>query len=530
MVRRFAFYSILISNLFFCLSVATHASDIQTSALTEKFDLLNKHLSVKMPKGSIKEPRGHSIMGAPESDEDESRIEFSLDTSKFVLMAYDLHSTKGSDFKANVDAYLKSDSENRKRSSEILKSANGIEYVLLNAKKGKIDSKNDANLVESAIFVNSDNSIQQIDIYANNDGTKNWNGAVSFAKAIFQSVASGSSSPDFKKRNITVDKFLGLSVDIPENMSTSTQVGCDFQVFRCHLIKVLGQPPAALGIYIGHHPDKPKRVGYSSKKALILGQSVEWQRSPSESSSTKTEAILNLKEYPIYFLHFFASASSEKDLEELEKIPETLKLDKNASAYQPAQKGYLELMMRNPKGAIDQFKLALESNPKEIKAYTGMAQAYTSMKDNKKAIEAYSQALLIDATPGILMERSWLYQEMGKKEEALQDLNKAISIDSKNADAYYRRAEIYNEQAKFKEALADFSKYLETFPEVSDVRIERAKVYRALGEYQKAVYDCDLAIKDRKSKEAYTERAQNYEKLGKSDLAKSDRTKASKLD
>jgi tetratricopeptide (TPR) repeat protein len=45
-----------------------------------------------------------------------------------------------------------------------------------------------------------------------------------------------------------------------------------------------------------------------------------------------------------------------------------------------------------------------------------------------------------------------------KSNEALADANKAIELDPKEPDGYFRRADIYNEMGKSEEAKADEAK------------------------------------------------------------------------
>jgi len=509
--------------------VEANAAELWTGPLTEKIDVLGKRLSVKMPTGSIKEPRAHSIMGAAEPDEDESRVELKLDGKEVVFMATDLHSYSGADFKSSVEKYANSDEKNLYNISEVLKSDGGLSYILLKRKSNKLDPKNEDNFVEAAIVLNRDGTIQKLDVYVNQSSAKQWDEAISLAERIFKSSESGSTSANFKKRTMTIDDFLGISIAVPEKTSTSMQHGCDFKVFHCQLMKNLSEPQAGLGVYIGNHPAKSREPKSTTRKSTLAGQEVEWSKSKVDSKYLKSETILQLKEFPIYYLHIFASAQTDDELNQLEKIAETISIDKNSKANQPINKGFLLLMARKLAEAIEQFNLVLKNDSKNLQAIKGIAQVHFYLKDYQKTIDSYTQAIAIEAEPSLYMERAWSYLRLKNSEKALEDFGKAISIDSKNANAYYERAKVLKERREFQKSVDDYSKYLEFHPEVGDVRFERASVYRELGEFQKAVEDCTKAIQDRESEEFFEERALNYERLGKNDLAKKDRLKAKKL-
>lgn len=473
-----------------------NATELDKNPLTAKFDLLGKRLSLKLPSDSIKDARAHNIMSAEESDEDESRVELKLQDRKLILMANDLHSFSGPDLRASVNAFLKFDSGNMFNTSEILKSDGGLKYVLLQRKNKKINPKDEVNLIESAIVLSNDDTVQRLDIYTDKKGIKKqWDETVLLAENIFKSVETGTASPTYQKRMVTIDDFLGISILIPEKTAISTQHGCDFKVFHCQPMKDLSEPPASLGVYIGNHPDLSEKPGAASRKSKIVEQNIQWYKSKTDSKFQRSETIVQLRDFPDYYLHIFASAQTDDELNQLEKIAETLSLDKNSKANQPCHKGQLLLMNQMPAKALVQFKEAIRINSKDVQAYVGAAQAYLDLKDNQAAIETYTKALNIETIPYLLTQRAWLYKEA----------------------------------KEFQKSLADFSKYLEFYPDNTELLLERAKIYRELGEFQNAIDDCTKAIQIHVSKELLEERAINYERIGKVDLAKKDRSKAANL-
>src|SRR5215475_586926 len=70
--------------------------------------VLSDHLTLSLAQGMRIEPRSHSIMAAHEPAEHETRSVLDVGNARFVMMAYELFAAPGADFKASVDANLKS--------------------------------------------------------------------------------------------------------------------------------------------------------------------------------------------------------------------------------------------------------------------------------------------------------------------------------------------------------------------------------------------------------------------------------------
>ncbi len=56
-----------------------------------------------------------------------------------------------------------------------------------------------------------------------------------------------------------------------------------------------------------------------------------------------------------------------------------------------------------------------------------------------------------------LLYRGYAYEQLNKLPMAMTDYNKVITLDSKNAEAYYKRGNIYYTQKKYDKALEDLT-------------------------------------------------------------------------
>lgn len=326
------YYPLAAFVLSFLVAAAAHAEQIWKLPLSENQKLLGDRLTIKMPRGAKIEARGHSIMSAPEAAENETRVVVESDGAKLVLMAYDLHALAGKDFSQNVDRFLKGDLEGKapemKRSLGLSKSDGGLNFALVESTAGQKQS-GDARLIASAVVANKDQTVQQLNLYVNPTGAKEWNELSKLARNVFRSLAAGSNHTHLEQRSVEVDSSTKLSMTLPESMTTAMQSGPDFNVFQCFKLRKLGDSTPTLFIYIGHHPNfnsDPKKKMFSGK---ILGKTIDWFKKDRANGF----AVDTLVQMPGHneVLHIMASADDEATLKEMLQIAETLKIGPTGS-------------------------------------------------------------------------------------------------------------------------------------------------------------------------------------------------------
>jgi protein O-mannosyl-transferase len=109
---------------------------------------------------------------------------------------------------------------------------------------------------------------------------------------------------------------------------------------------------------------------------------------------------------------------------------------------------------------------AIVMNPKKGGAYYNRAMIYDALNEKEMAIHDYTIALNLDPglTLKILSNRSVLYLETGKYEEAAEDLNRVIELDRENYRYYYNRAFSRLQLGDREGAIKDYRKSLELNP------------------------------------------------------------------
>jgi len=134
------------------LTSFTYADDL------ESLDLLNNRLSISMPKGTKNEARGHSIMAAPEANENETRLVFEDGEKKLVVMAWELFRKAGANYNEESTKALKQWSESESTPFKI----STIEKHITLGIPSKPNVEDDAILYSTALIRHDDDTIQRV--------------------------------------------------------------------------------------------------------------------------------------------------------------------------------------------------------------------------------------------------------------------------------------------------------------------------------------------------------------------------------
>lgn len=154
-----------------------------------------------------------------------------------------------------------------------------------------------------------------------------------------------------------------------------------------------------------------------------------------------------------------AKKKAEAALQEVDKLRKALVSGKSSAAQQQDYdkainnitanelfyKGFALLNAKNYKEAINIFSQAIALEPKSVEAYNNRGLAYNQLGLYKNAFDDYNRALSYDSRNvktyllrGIVCENL----NMGEK-VTVDNYQKAIQIDSTNADAYYYLGSYY---------------------------------------------------------------------------------------
>ena len=306
-------------------------------------DLLGGRLAMRFPAGSRIEARRASIMAAPESAQQETRVVLEKGSEKLVVMTYELFSLAGPDFEPQVRKELGG-----------WKGKGGAPYTVaaltLGAKKLRafaatppaFDLSRDAVLVQGLFVAHADGTVQYIGFFVNPAAGKDAAGCSKLVKRIAATLAPG---PRTLPRAAGVRGLDVLAVEtelkatVPAGWVASVQPGPDFIVHHLRKLQPYGAPSVSVGIYIGGHPSYQHRQTdgpapqVTVVKGKLFGKDVEWQqwkRGTGKDAATTHEAIAPLPGNERLRVHLFATVADATLVKEIQAITATLKVGPKA--------------------------------------------------------------------------------------------------------------------------------------------------------------------------------------------------------
>jgi tetratricopeptide (TPR) repeat protein len=135
----------------------------------------------------------------------------------------------------------------------------------------------------------------------------------------------------------------------------------------------------------------------------------------------------------------------------------------NSNAY--ASRGYVYYAQSDYSNAIADSSKAIELNPRNFRAYYIRAFAYSQAGEYYKSIEEHTFLINNDGQNTALNynSRAFQYYYIGRYNDALADINKAISIEP-DALYYDTRGTIYRAMANWDSAINDYSEAIRLDP------------------------------------------------------------------
>jgi hypothetical protein len=295
-------------------------------------NLLNGRLTVWVPAQGKTTGMQNSIMAAPGSDAEVTRIEMNAGSKRMVLMAYEVFARTGKEF----------DSAVRKQTATFpMKVAvgpwplssplRGYAYFPVTPTKDQ-----EANLVMGVYVAQLDGTVQNLVFYANPSAAKDFSEAADLAKSISRTIAAGKKGFNTSAGDRELAGYSDpVIVTVPEGYATTMQNGVDFLVHHIRKIAVFGEAPASIGLYLGNFPSSPRQDLVKKGTNILFGKQAEWlEETSSENGQIKMidNAVVALgRSFPSY-AHVFLEAGDGTVMEELKKIASMLRFQKSARA------------------------------------------------------------------------------------------------------------------------------------------------------------------------------------------------------
>ncbi|PLZ01749.1 hypothetical protein CY652_13790 [Burkholderia sp. WAC0059] len=130
------------------------------------------------------------------------------------------------------------------------------------------------------------------------------------------------------------------------------------------------------------------------------------------------------------------------------------------------------------------------------------------------ALEHIGRSVAIRATPLVLANHAGVLAALGRREDALVELDRALEMNAAHPRALVQRAGLLLDLGRHEEAAAAYDRLLGVAPDFIDGYCQRSSVLRTLGRFADALASCDRALmRDPRSFVALAERGQVLQAL-----------------
>ncbi len=184
----------------------------------------------------------------------------------------------------------------------------------------------------------------------------------------------------------------------------------------------------------------------------------------------------------------------------------------------------LALMKQEKTGEAEKEALKAFDLRKDYDTYYNLAIIYLTQKKYADAEKYFQDAHIRDGNkvdPLLKLTETYCAQE--RYDEAINTVYQVFSIDSKNKDAFWLRANAYEKKLQYQSAINDLSQIIVYHPNadyINDVYMKRGDVYFAFNQHMNAVNDyTKVIISQPERADAYAQRAKAYEAIRSYDEA-----------
>lgn len=177
----------------------------------------------------------------------------------------------------------------------------------------------------------------------------------------------------------------------------------------------------------------------------------------------------------------------------------------------------------DPEHAIECYKQAVANEPKRAVPHFKLAEAFAQSEEFDQAIEQYKLGLQIAPASAVAMKGLvHVCIAAGKFTEGIKIMDSIIQQHPLYYGNYSQRSQLYVLAGDPHKAVEDANKAVSLNPTAMTVGI-RGDAYMADKQYAKAAADFTTALAKSKNQPNYFKsRAQAYQKMGRADLAKKD--------
>ena len=137
-----------------------------------------------------------------------------------------------------------------------------------------------------------------------------------------------------------------------------------------------------------------------------------------------------------------------------------------------------------------------EKEREELNYYYNRGDTFFDLGKFEDAIQNYDKAIELDSNVNSVYyyNRGNAYFSLGKFEEAIQDYNKAIDLNPNDDLSYNNKGNAYFSLGKFEDAIQDYNKAIDLNPNNASYYYNRGTTFANLEKFEDAIQDYNKAI------------------------------------
>jgi serine/threonine protein kinase/tetratricopeptide (TPR) repeat protein len=209
-----------------------------------------------------------------------------------------------------------------------------------------------------------------------------------------------------------------------------------------------------------------------------------------------------------------ASAKSSQVGQLIQAIASGTPAAKTALSSQKTATARVSTPVNSAERTIDALALMLQSEPRkslELLEYTDppeslrlihwmtCGRALLEIGESRRAVTAFTMAMRGSSASGVLLNRGMAYFRLGSLSEADADFTTCIQQSSADVSGYLNRYAVRTAMGRTNEAMLDLNRAIELQPESARLRLIRSRELRSAGHLKAAREDFEFAMKSRPS-------------------------------
>ncbi len=189
--------------------------------------------------------------------------------------------------------------------------------------------------------------------------------------------------------------------------------------------------------------------------------------------------------------------NNEASLADLNEAIDLESKDKSSLPTAYLNRGLVYKALGKYQESIADLTKAIGLNRELITAYEELGMLYGKLENHLEALNLLNKAITMtpdSPKPGLYVSRGIVYKNLGRFTKALEDLTRAISLDSKNILALIYLGLVYDQLHQPKKALLMLNQAIKLNPKNAEAYYFRGVVNTKLERYPEAISDYSKAI------------------------------------